>query len=327
MSYPLLASSLYQKVLIEPASFADKLCIVSGFATSAMADRHLKALTKNFPDHKSTVELVIGMTPQQGIKKTDHANFVQLMDSNINNFSCSYVEQLPAIHSKLYVWLKDETPVRSFCGSANYTQNAFFNSNQAEILTECCPVSSFQYFLQVSNNNLVYCNHPDAELLCSEENIKNNTEDVNIEYPQGLETLELPLYIVKENRIHDKGGLNWGQRKGREPNQAYIPIPIAKARSGFFPPSGQHISILTTDNKPIPFTCSIAQSKQKGSNIGCAIESTNNSLLGSYFREKLGVALGSKVELADLDRFGNRNVTFIKIDDETYYMDFSPILD
>ena len=49
----------------------------------------------------------------------------------------------------------------------------------------------------------------------------------------------------------------------------------------------------------------------------------NNSLIGEYFRNRLGVGNGEPVTLENLIAYGRTDVTFYKIDDETYFMDFS----
>ena len=49
----------------------------------------------------------------------------------------------------------------------------------------------------------------------------------------------------------------------------------------------------------------------------------SNALLGEYFRNRLGLANGAYVTVADLRSYGRTDVTFIKIDEEHYYMDFS----
>ena len=49
----------------------------------------------------------------------------------------------------------------------------------------------------------------------------------------------------------------------------------------------------------------------------------SNALLGEYFRNRLGVAEGAKVTKGDLERYGRTDVTFTKIEDELFYMDFS----
>lgn len=50
---------------------------------------------------------------------------------------------------------------------------------------------------------------------------------------------------------------------------------------------------------------------------------TWHALLGEYFRNRLGLANGAYVTAADLRSYGRTDVTFIKIDEEHYYMDFS----
>ncbi|ASJ57639.1 hypothetical protein BP422_22055 [Brevibacillus formosus] len=125
--------------------------------------------------------------------------------------------------------------------------------------------------------------------------------------------------MVNQNReVHEKSGLNWGQRHGREPNQAYIPIPSAihQQNPGFFPPRKHEFNLITDDGQS--FVCVVAQDNNK------ALESSHdNSILGKYFRIRLGVPLGGKVQTTDLTQYGRDTVRIYKIDDETYYLDFS----
>ena len=124
--------------------------------------------------------------------------------------------------------------------------------------------------------------------------------------------------LTKTGEIHNKGGLNWGQREGREPNQAYIQLPPVVYKSNFFPLRATHFTVLTDDNKTL--ICTRAQ-KDK---FGNAIETPhNNSLLGEYFRNRLGLSNGSFITKQDLVKYGRTDITFYKIDDENYYMDFS----
>jgi len=126
----------------------------------------------------------------------------------------------------------------------------------------------------------------------------------------------LPL-VMKNGNVHLRSGLNWGQRPGREPNQAYIPVPSTIAQLGFFPPRGVQFLVLTDDDRAIIMV--VAQDGNK------ALESPQgNHLIGEYFRNRLGVANGAPVTAADLARFGSRFVKFYKTDDESYFMEFSP---
>ena len=56
---------------------------------------------------------------------------------------------------------------------------------------------------------------------------------------------------------------------------------------------------------------------------GYTIHSIKNSLIGEYFRNRLGLADGVFIETDDLLRYGRTDVEFYKLDDENYYMDFS----
>ena len=74
--------------------------------------------------------------------------------------------------------------------------------------------------------------------------------------------------------------------------------------------------MLTDDGKTL--VCARAQENGK------AIETPhNNSLIGEYFRGRLGLPNGALVSLEDLRRYGRTDMDFYKIDDETYYLDFS----
>ena len=47
-------------------------------------------------------------------------------------------------------------------------------------------------------------------------------------------------------------------------------------------------------------------------------------MLGEYFRNRLDLANGAFITKADLERYGRTDVTFIKVDDEQYFMSFAP---
>ncbi|WP_429825099.1 hypothetical protein [Brevibacillus laterosporus] len=46
-------------------------------------------------------------------------------------------------------------------------------------------------------------------------------------------------------------------------------------------------------------------------------------MLGKYFRKRLGVPFGTKVKTEHLRQYGRDSVAFYKINDETFYLDFS----
>ena len=55
-----------------------------------------------------------------------------------------------------------------------------------------------------------------------------------------------------------------------------------------------------------------------------AIETPHdNSEIGRYFRNRLGVPFGEPVERKHFEAYGRFNVRFYKIDEENFFMDFS----
>jgi hypothetical protein len=324
------SQNLFDEILIQLAKRgANKLFVVSGYATAAMAFGHMEAIKES--NHEIEIELIVGMSPVDGLSKTNHKGFQELMETTFaGNFLCSYLTELPSVHSKLYAWFKDDQPVCGFVGSANYTQNAF-GKNQREIMTDSDPKEGLDYFQQLIPQT-IYCNHLEAENLIQIYNERHfqrvereretiRQEEANIIVATvepglvGLPCVRLS-FLDKKGHVPKSSGLNWGQRSNREPNQAYIGVPSSIYNTDFFPDRKVQFTVLTDDEKIL--ICTRAQDNGK------AIHTPhNNSLIGEYFRNRLGVANGAAVGLDDLLGYGLTDVTFYKIDDETYYMDFS----
>lgn len=116
-------------------------------------------------------------------------------------------------------------------------------------------------------------------------------------------------------RVPDRSGLNWGQRAGRNPNQAYLPISAADQRSGFFPEVGEPFSVECDDG----FRLTLVRAQQNGK----ALETPdNNALLGEYFRRRLNVRLGRPIALRHLHEYGRTNVDMFRSQTEGYLLDF-----
>ena len=95
-----------------------------------------------------------------------------------------------------------------------------------------------------------------------------------------------------------------------------IHLPRRIAKSGFFPLEERHFTAITDDRHQV-----ILRIEQQ--NDKAITTPARNSDLGEYFRNRLGLANGEYVSRDALDRYGRTDVTFIKLDEETYYMDFS----
>jgi len=326
----MITKNLFDKILIDPVrDGADTLYVVSGYATAAMAFHHFESSKINF-GKQIKINLIVGMCPYDGLSLSNHKAFQHLAKMDFPGyFECSYIVQPPPVHSKVYIWFKSNKPVAGFVGSANYTQNAFSNT-QRELLTNCDPQLCYDYYKSLISDS-VYCTHNEIDNFIivyrdtyinrrTKEKLK--TQGAKMGTSQQPELQGLPKvtisFLDRFGNLPDRSGLNWGQRPElkREPNQAYIRIPAQVYKSDFFPPKAVHFTVLTDDDKVL--ICTRAQQNDK------AIHTPhNNSLIGEYFRNRLGIASGKPVTKASLLLYGRTDVDFYKIDSETYFMDYS----
>ena len=330
----MITDNLFDRVLVEPFEPNSTLYIVSGYSSATMVSRHFSHLIGDgrrragfIRRRDLRIELIVGMAKHDGISRRDHEGFQEIAREYRGLFVCRYVAYRPPVHSKTFAWYTDGRPKIGFTGSANYTQRAF-GTSQREAVVEDDPESARNYF-DIIRQDTVDCSDPHVadqiaihdtlrySTRMTSENIEEVTEDYS-EVLGGLDQLRYERVNLLDNRgrLPQSSGLNWGQRPGREPNQAYIRIPVSLARTDFFPPRFEHFTIITDDDKSL--ICVRAQDHAK------AIHTPdNNSRMGLYFRHRLGLQEGSPVRLEDLERYGRSDVDFYKIDEETYYMDFS----
>lgn len=159
----------------------------------------------------------------------------------------------------------------------------------------------------------IYCNHSEVE-------------DYIVVRSSGTMPVIKPAQI-DENCVHlsalarggetgKKSGLNWGHRGNRNKNEAYIPLPRRIAKTNFFPLNKQHFLVVTDDHHAL-------QLRVEQENDKAITTPASNAQLGEYFRNRLDLPNGTFVEKRHLLAYGRTDVTFYKIDDEQYYMDFS----
>lgn len=310
---------LTRRVLLDPIrKGADKLIIISGYVSHNMASWHMKRINEeSLPPIQ--ISLIAGMYPIDGVNIELHKglkDLVNFKDERYSSFECKYVYQGTPVHSKIYLWMKDGVPFLAFAGSANYTRNGF-GKLQREYIVDCDPSEAYMFYLSIESDSIV-CNHNEVE-----EYVKFYKNQKIIQFEQdakhtSLEKVTLSLLTSRGN-VGYGSGINWGIRRNgikREPNQAYIRIPVDIARSGFFPLDKAHFSAITDDQKQLILR--IEQDNDKA-----LTTPLNNSLLGEYLRNRIGVANGAFVTKADLEHYGRTDVTFYKIDDEQFFMDFS----
>lgn len=344
---------LFDYALIRPlfsGQSPDTLRIVSGYATHAMASRHLLETTSK--KKSLDVDLIYGMAGVDGVRKSDHLGFISLEGHRefqyLGDFTCSYVRKPRSVHSKVYVWCRGEVPVQAFIGSANYSEAGFNSVNRTETLAECDPVSALDFFWE-SKKAAIPCARANRDkdfppkLRGYEIPSKFNQSlmietDENSPY-KGCLKVVIPL-INDKGHLGEGSGLNWGvmsdgtprlsnkknSNSFRNPNEAYIRVPKKIAMTGFFPeynPLAKHkdeqtrFTIITDDGET--FSC-----VRTSGGFGKEIETPqDNSELGRYFRKRLGLPDGAYIDVRAMKRYGRLDVTFYKTQDESYVMDFS----
>ena len=304
----MIVSPLEQPILISPLrDGADELRVLTGYCGAGMVDRHLDQADR-VSDGVLKVDLVYGMAGNDGVPKERHQRFrEQVLSEYPGRFACSYVVSSPHVHAKLYVWLADGVPMSAFAGSANYTLSAF-GANRVELMTPCDPFAALD-LIQL---------HKDRSIECQSIDVESNVviyEGAEAEYA-GLPTVRLPFLDERTGETPMRSGINWGQRLTRDKNQAYLRALVSHVPKGFFPPRGQQFTVRFDDG--FEFVAAVAQANDKALH---SVES--NAIIGQYIRRRMNLKDGEMVTAKHFEIYGRDDIAVFKIDDETYYMDFS----
>ncbi len=309
------SDSIAHELLFEPINAgANRLCIFASHATPSMASWLLKSYEENgIADIE--VELIVGSVIDEGIDAASHEGFKELhgnrYSSTWSNFSCCYLRQPPAQKNNYYVWLNGETPIKAYCCSYEFTQQSMLRSHRGTMHSR---VAAYAYKLyEKAVDRSIYCNHAEVDDYIV---VRSSTASLSTSSANSEENCVHLSLLARGGETGTKSGLNWGQRNRRNKNEAYIPLPVKIARSDFFPLNKQHFLVVTDDHHTL-------QLRVEQQNDKAITTPASNALLGEYFRNRLGLPNGSYIKKEDLLAYGRSDVTFYKIDEEQYYMDFS----
>ena len=355
---PVVDTDLFEYALIKPALAAkpaDELFIVSGYASHALASGHISVLKSK--SKAVNIDLIYGMAGE-GVSDVDYLGFKSLHNhaeyAYDGSFDCRYVRRPTTVHAKVYVWCRHGIPLVAFSGSANYTNNGFKAQKRVEVLSECDPVSAFDFYNKIKKGTVPCHKASPVEFVLSKQKATPNPVKIDKGTPvvfmemdkdsafYGCARIDIPLRNSK-GHFGIESGLNWGldangnprlQHKNnphgghRDPNEAYIRLPKT-FDCGFFPryvpvPKGKsatdaqiRFSVLTDDNEM--FSCIRASG-----GYGKEIETPqDNAELGRWFRKRLGLKSGALITDAAMKQYGRETVTFYKLADDQFYMDFS----
>lgn len=200
-------------------------------------------------------------------------------------------------------------------------QERNFSKQEEKLTTYSIKPDLFQIntFTSADNKN---SGHADQVIQFDLKGLTDFVSIIKKEYPNiFFDHDKVNISKVKVDLLDKNGnpqyGLNWGQRTGREPNQAYIQLPIEVYRSDFFPKKPEHFFIHTDDGLDIKFT------RAQKTDEGTALQTPDdNSYFGKYIRDRLGIPHGKEITAKDILDYGCKEITFFKINDK-YYMDFS----
>lgn len=332
--------NLENKILLNPAVElgCTSLKIITGYTDIECIYRHLINLSDMDKKERFSVEMILGMTNSNGLSEKKHRDINRLIESIKDNskmpdFICRYKVVGADIHSKVYIWSKDNNPVLAFCGSANYSMNAFFK--RRECMTDCDSSEAQKYFDSIVPDTILatdsavkdrinFARKKEAEVEIDTYNLENLTWTM-FEDKIPLDTCQVSLLTADGKETGNGSGLNWGIRPNgtkRDRDQAYIPYNKKDKKDGFFPLKKDN----SVKNNPLfkvvtkdfpPFFMRVAQDGNKGIH-----SAESNALLGKYFRNKLGLASGTFITKEMLENYGRTYVTFKKYDNDVYVMEF-----
>lgn len=350
-SQAFLTSSFDEPILFSPARVdgtndaCSNLKIITAFTDCERISTHMIHLAEGIKSNRLTkgisVEILLGMT-KSSLSQKKHEDICRLLrfinsTKGMPKVTCRYICSGPEVHSKVYLWsyydaLGKINPQIAYCGSLNYTMNAFYK--RRESVSRCNETDAQVYYDELYPDT-VDCFDPDVAGKL--KNVLNNSsaeadEPDNSECDYTLYDGEKPVALIEVSLLRADGsdtgygsGINWGIRKNgtkRNQNQAYIPYNHQDKVAGFFPdrvnPDDENcpmFKVLTKD-----FGSFHMRMAQQGNKALHSVES--NAILGEWIRKRIGAPMGGYVTKQMLELYGKTSVTFRKYADGTYLLDF-----
>lgn len=291
----------------------DSICILSAHAMPSMASWLLTSYAEKGIKNRE-INLIITSVAKEGISSEIHNGFKMMHDNPYApewlNFTCSYLNNdisLPG--ENIYIWLSGDEPVAACLGELEFTQKALLCTATENKFHEMNPIDAYNLYSDAVNSS-TYCFYNEIEEYVI---IRSDAWRQKEFLPEQKVNLS---FITRNGDVGKKSGLNWGQRAGRNQNEAYIPLPRNIAQSGFFPLEKRQFFVTTDDRHSL-----LLRIEQQGDKA--ITTPLSNALLGEYFRNRLNLSNGEFITKETLEKYGRTDVTFVKIDDEQYYMDFS----
>ncbi len=298
---------------------SDELVVLSGYLGPSPVSKLETLPVKS--------KVIYGMYGSEGIKPTLHKALLHIQENTPPSLNIFY-SKIP-VHSKCYLWRNDGIIVYALVGSANFSVNGL-TTPLREVLMEV-PSDTYDIlnsYVEFITNNSISC-------------LEGVTSRAVIRI---LPTDKCLLSLLKRNgKIHNVGGLNWGQNEENHtrPNDAYLPISVDQIRAfpNIFPPKQLVPTEERTEGRVQRHNDAIDIIWDDGKVMRGLLEGTVEvdgvlypkqissfpvkSDLGLYMRNRIGVTDGAFVTKEDLERYGRLDVEVKLLEEGIYSFDFS----
>ena len=322
----------------------DELLIISGYLGPAPIERLNELSDMNIT--------VIGGMYANGIDARLLTSLETIKNTN-PNLKILYSQQ--EIHSKIYIWKKEDKVLSALIGSANFSSNGLrtdFRESLADATRDTFePLKEYSKYILEHATETPSLKASQAIINYNEDNTINHMVEV---VPERLYTVDIPLYSENTSRgkyVPERSGLNWCFSNGHVAiGDAYIRIPknIIQMETALIKPfDSSYISttlrrrnsdsieliwddgfvmeaslegIQTYQNKNYPKQLASYKAQTpylNGERISV------KSILGRYLRKRLGIGLTDLVTMEVLEAYGRTTITLSLIEEGVYYADFS----
>ncbi len=294
----------------------DEIIVVSGY----VGPMPIQALKEECGNKKATV--IYGMFAKDGIQEDLHKSLIKISNERI---VIRYSKV--AVHSKLYLGLREMKIVCAKVGSANFSNSGLYNDGREVLVDVEDPVfpKIKDYYSKVLEQSLS-CR--DASIVCKEKKHRSRIGDNQNTDQRCL------LSLLSNGTVPEKSGLNWGCGNGHvSEGDAYIRISCDDIEQypDMFPPK-KYLGE-STENDVVEFIwddgivmSGLMEGTQEIDNVAYPKQISSNprkSILGKYLRDRLGVPYNKVVTKEDLDSYGRCDIEIELISDGVYRLDFS----